>query len=114
MNHSLRDIAVVALIIFATFFTVKHFTMSSKLDPLCARFYSVAEQYEGTKERAIQGPAIYRGALDSLVAERNRMLRKERYLMLGGWVVRGGRPETATICIYAGFIPAGWYEAIAR
>ena len=114
MKHFLRDIAVVALIIFVSFFTVKHFTMSSKLDPLCEKFYSVAERYEGTKERAIHGPAVYRGALDSLVAERNRLLRKERYIMIGGWVVRGGRPETATICVYAGFMPERWYRAIAR
>ncbi|MFA6407294.1 MAG: hypothetical protein WCV80_01140 [Candidatus Paceibacterota bacterium] len=109
----MKKIMIVVGIILLSFFGTKHFEMSEKIAPLEEQFVVTAEQFEGSKELAIKGSAVYEGKLDRIVDVRNRLLRENKYLKMGGWVVRGGRPETVVVCIYAGFLPEKWYDTIA-
>ncbi|MFA6364785.1 MAG: hypothetical protein WCW78_00070 [Candidatus Paceibacterota bacterium] len=109
----MKKIVIVVGIIILSFFGTKHFEMSAKIAPLEEKFFTVADSFDGTKERAIYGPSVYKGQLDKIVNERNHLLQQFRYLKVGGWIVRGGRPEAVIICIYAGFLPQKWYDTIA-
>jgi len=98
-------------------FVAQHIEGSRLVEPLWEKFVTVAEK--GTYEKKIiplnagldcYHSLDYQGKLDSIVAERNRILKQNGFMLIGKWVVTGSAEGvTATGgCLYIKNPFTGW------
>lgn len=102
-----RILLFVFLIYLPISFVVDQFSTHDKLSVIAEKFEKTVDDHE------VRG-AKFHGELDSIVTERNQILRQEKFLIFGSWHSNALLRTNMILYLNASFLPSDIYNMMTK